>query len=111
MKIIHHHIFKNAGTSIDGALKERLGPAFGVFEGNHPHDIKDKTAIQAFFREHPKLIAVSTHLGRPQLPLEQFFPIVFLRHPYLRAKSVYTFTKKDPSQYFHQAALSILVTT
>ena len=27
MKIIHHHIFKNAGTSIDGALKERLGPS------------------------------------------------------------------------------------
>lgn len=104
MKIVHHHIFKNAGTSIDDALKEKLASSWGSYEGAHAHDVKSSRDIELYFKENPHLIAVSTHLGRPLLPLENFFPIVFLRHPYLRAQSIYEFMRRDTSQPFSAAA-------
>lgn len=104
MKIVHHHIFKNAGTSIDDGLKEVLGDEWASFEGEGPHDIKSNKDIERYFLSHPNLRAVSTHLGRPQLPLENYLPIVFLRHPFLRAKSVYEFTRRDATQPFALSA-------
>lgn len=65
MKIIHYHIFKNAGTSIDDALREVLDSRLGFFEGKHAHDVQNSSAVNNYFLEHPSILAVSTHLGRP----------------------------------------------
>ena len=57
-----------------------------------------------YLEANPQLVAVSSHLARPPLPWPGCLPVVFLRHPLLRAHSVYEFTRHDPSQPFAQVA-------
>jgi len=103
--LVHFHIFKNAGTSVDAALARYFGDAWCPFEGRHAHDIQTGEQLAGFLKDRPDVRAVSSHLARPPLPYANVFPIVFLRHPLLRAKSVYEFTKKDDSQPFRNGAL------
>jgi hypothetical protein len=102
--LIHYHIFKNAGMSVDAALESSFGPRWAVFEGQHAHDIQAADRLRAFLLARPDVEAVSSHLARPPLPWESCLPIVFLRHPILRAQSVYEFTRRDASQPFHAEA-------
>lgn len=104
--IIHYHIFKNAGSSVDYALEQSFGDTWTSFEGNHAHDILSGEKLRIFLDGRPELMAVSSHLARPPLPYENSLPIVFLRHPILRAKSVYDFVKKDNTQPNHEVALN-----
>jgi hypothetical protein len=104
--IIHYHIFKNSGTSVDYALKAAFGVAWTSFEGNHAHDILREEKLRTFLDTHLELMAVSSHLARPPLPYENSLPILFLRHPILRAKSVYEFVKNDNTQPNHEMALN-----
>jgi hypothetical protein len=102
--IIHYHIFKNAGTSVDAALQASFGSAWTSFEGSHAADIQTADALRRYLLANPQAEAVSTHLGRPPLPWPECLPIVFLRHPVLRARSVYEFTRRDPSQPCYEVA-------
>lgn len=63
----------------------------------HPHDVKTADEVRQFLVANPDVRAVSTHLGRPPLPHPNCLPIVFLRHPLLRARSVFEFLRRDPS--------------
>jgi hypothetical protein len=102
--LIHYHIFKNAGSSVDASMKASFGNAWATFEGTHAHDIQSASDLSAFLQTRPDLLAVSSHLARPPLPWPGCLPVVFLRHPLLRALSVYEFTRNDPSQpYAHVA--------
>jgi len=101
---VHYHIFKNAGSSVDAMLEASLGERWASFEGLHPHDVQSANALRAFLRLHPRLLAVSSHLARPPLPWCECLPIVFLRHPVLRARSVFEFMRRDPSQPFARIA-------
>lgn len=103
--LVHFHIFKNAGTSVDSALAGHFGDAWSPFEGAHAHDIQTSEQLADFLKARPHVHAVSSHLARPPLPHANAFPIAFLRNPLLRAKSVYEFTKKDESQPFRKGAL------
>lgn len=105
--IIHYHIFKNAGTSVDFALRQMFGAGWASFEGEHAHDVLPMAALRQFLSAHPDILAVSSHLARPPLPSDRCLPIVFLRHPILRAKSVYEFIKKDTSQPGHRLAVNL----
>lgn len=96
--LIHYHIFKNAGCSIDAGLKASFGGGWSEFEGSHVHDIQSSERLAIFLRTNEKIVAVSTHLARPPLPWDGCLPVIFLRHPLLRARSVYEFTRKDLSQ-------------
>ena len=101
--VVHYHIFKNAGSSIDQGLRETFGDAWTSCEGSHAHDVMRSSRLASFLCEHPQILAVSSHLARPPLPWEGCIPIVFVRHPVLRARSVYEFVRNDPSQPFHAA--------
>jgi len=96
-RLIHYHVFKNAGTSVDEALRRSFGSAFMAFEGVHAHDIQDVDDIRRFIAANPDVRAIGTHLGRPPLPDAHALPIVFLRHPLLRARSVFEFLRRDPA--------------
>ncbi len=105
--LIHYHIFKNAGTSIDECLRQSFGGLWGTYEGPHAHAIQSSTQLGAHLEANPHLVAVSSHLSRPPLPAAHCLPIVFIRHPLLRAYSVYRFTQMDPSQPFSDVAQSM----
>jgi hypothetical protein len=60
--------------------------------------------IAAFAETNPGVCAISSHKARPFPALSRFFPILFLRHPIDRARSIYHFTKRDTVQFDHVLA-------
>jgi hypothetical protein len=50
------------------------------------------------------LVAISSHLARPPLPHPHCLPVVFLRHPLLRAWSVYQYTRANSTQPYSAVA-------
>ncbi len=95
--VLHYHIFKNAGTSVDEMLRRNFGARWGKQEFRVPRG-KNRGAVEAFLAENPQLDAVSSHtalLPVPQLAGLSVFPIIFLRHPIDRLRSAYEFEKKQ----------------
>lgn len=95
--IIHYHLFKNAGTSVDNILKDSFGDGWENWDC--PSDKEGPilpAEMAAFIAENPQLTAISSHDAVPPLPVGDFqvFPIVFMRHPIDRAKSAYLFEWK-----------------
>jgi hypothetical protein len=105
--LIHYHIFKNAGSSIDACLQHSFGARWGSFEGSHPHAVQSSLQLQQFIDSRPDLTAISSHLARPPLPHKNCLPIVFVRHPLSRAYSVYKFTCADSTQPFADTARNL----
>ncbi|WP_445146017.1 hypothetical protein [Dyella sp. Tek66A03] len=102
--LIHYHIFKNAGSSVDACLQRSFGSLWGTFEGEHAHDVQSSGQLATFIQANPGLKAVSSHLARPPLPHRGCLPVTFVRHPLLRAYSVYRFSQKDETQPFAEVA-------
>jgi hypothetical protein len=98
MIIVHFHIFKNGGTSFDAILSKYFGSQWRTFEGNSAVDVIDTPRFIAFLTANPQLKAISSHLARPPLPNPGDVPIVFLRDPIDRARSVYRFVASDKNQ-------------
>ena len=96
--LVHYHIFKNAGTSVDVALQRSFGSRWTTFEGSHARDVQTSGQLGRFLQDRPEVCAVSSHLARPPLPFPGCRPIAFLRHPLLRARSVYEFVRRYPEQ-------------
>jgi hypothetical protein len=98
--IIHYHLFKNAGTSIDTILKRNFGARWAAQEyvGQRPHETVE--AAREFLFEHPEVLALSSHtlhLPPPEIPRVDIFPIIFVRHPIDRLKSAYIFEREQPA--------------
>ena len=92
--IVHYHIFKNAGSSIDACLANSFGPRW------HNYDIDEDWAnitsddLRQHLAEHPDLRAISSHQARSPDPSGgdlRAHPIVFVRHPIDRVGSMYSF--------------------
>ncbi len=99
--ILHYHIFKNAGTTVENLLQKSFPHSFARFEGDGRDAQLSATEVLAFVREHPELQAISSHhlrYPRPSAPGFVFFDLLFLRDPIDRLGSIYTF--------FQQGALS-----
>lgn len=95
--IVHSHLFKNAGTTLDWSLKRCFGQAFL----DHREDDKmceGAKYLGSFLLEHEELKALSSHHIRfplPDLSGITLFPIIMLRHPVDRVESVYSFEKRQ----------------
>ncbi len=105
--ILHHHIFKNAGSTLDAALKKHFGSSLKEI---HP-DRSDSARIApeqlfGFLEEKPAMQAVSSHhfFGRDYeasldaIRREQlyFFDVILLRHPVSRLTSIYLYYRSLP---------------
>jgi hypothetical protein len=102
--LIHYHIFKNAGTSVDWLLHQSFGDRWTTFEGQHAADVQPVERVRTFLDAQPRIIALSSHLARPPLPWPAARAIAFVRHPIERARSVYAFVARDPTQPNHVIA-------
>lgn len=95
--IIHNHIFKNAGSSIDWALHRNFQHRFI----DHREDrkmLQGPAYLRAYLLNNPHVTALSTHHLRPPLPeLEhsRILTIMMFRHPLERVTSVYHFERKQ----------------
>ncbi|WP_346839860.1 sulfotransferase family 2 domain-containing protein [Microbulbifer sp. SAOS-129_SWC] len=94
--ILHYHLFKNAGSSIDEILKGSFGDSWTSFDKDTASAKILPAEMRAFIDENPQVRAVSSHQVMPPLPQGDFevFPIVFLRHPLDRVRSAYLFEWK-----------------
>jgi hypothetical protein len=102
--LIHYHIFKNAGTSVDWLLRKSFGDNWTTFEGQHAADVQSADRVRTFLEGRPDIVALSSHLGRPPLPWPAARAIVFLRQPLERARSVHAFVARDATQPNHAVA-------
>lgn len=102
--LIHYHIFKNAGVSLDHALQRSFGERWQTFEGAHATDILSADQMRQYLATHEDVIAVSSHLARPPLPWVECRPLIFLRHPLDRARSVFEFVATDRTQPYGEIA-------
>jgi len=101
--ILHYHLFKNAGSSVDHILAANFGKRWASVEGEQLWSVLEPDALADFIRRHPKLLAVSSHTARlplPQLPNTTFYPVFFLRHPVDRVGSIYNFECKRTDSDF-----------
>jgi hypothetical protein len=97
--VVHYHLFKNAGSTIDSILKNKFGSCWGNIEGNNPWDTLPPETLLKFAMEKQSLKAISSHHARLPVPDCQdisFLPLIFLRHPIDRVGSVYSFERRQP---------------
>lgn len=96
--IVHYHIFKNAGTTVDSLLHANFTDTNGAVEGEYPWDTLTSRQLLDFILANPRLDVVSSHQARlplPEHPGLRIHPIVFLRHPIDRVESVYRFERRQ----------------
>lgn len=91
--IVHYHLFKNAGTSIEKLLRDSLGDAWASWDKPESGAKISGADMQAWLEAHPQIKAVSSHQLVPPSPTGDFniTPIVFLREPLSRVRSAWLF--------------------
>jgi len=102
--ILHFHIFKNAGSTVDTFLNYNFPGQCGGIEGRSPGDTLCSDDILRFAQREQHLKAISSHQARLPVPVAPdivFHPVLFLRHPIDRAASVYYFDRRQPYNQLH----------
>jgi len=97
--LLHYHIFKNAGTTIEYVLHRAWGDRFVRLDGPDPDSILTAPDILAFLPANPDVIAISSHhvkYPRPEAPNLIVFDVCFLRDPLQRLWSFYKFLHRVP---------------
>lgn len=95
--IVHYHLFKNAGTSVEAVLESNFGSRWKSYDTDDPAGSVAPSTVVEMARSDPEMIAFSSHQLRPPLPVIDgavVIPVVFLRHPLDRMQSVYDFDRR-----------------
>ncbi len=96
--LIHHHIFKNAGTSFNYALQGYFGDRFLEFDLPNSQ-VVTASHLEKLILERPEALAISSHhacMPTPQGENYRTISSVLLRKPLSRIQSIYKFeTKQD----------------
>ncbi|MDG1012993.1 MAG: sulfotransferase family 2 domain-containing protein [Luminiphilus sp.] len=107
--VIHHHLFKNAGSTLDLILARHFKETWQTFDiPNRAVGSLKSEELAEFLTRRPHLQAISTHqakLSFTQTPGYCFYPLVFLRHPIDRIGSVYAFLKRLPEHDLREHVL------
>ena len=93
--ILHYHLFKNAGTSVDAILKRNFGDKW-VTREFPPMGENNTSMVEEWIRETPEAVAYSSHtmMGPiPQIEGVRVISFMLLRDPIERIKSAYRFER------------------
>jgi len=95
--ILHFHIFKNAGTTIEWILEKNFPKHAVRIDPENPKRILTIQTVIDYLKKNKGIHAVSSHQIRfpiPQTAEFLFLPIIFIRNPIDRAISVYKFNRR-----------------
>lgn len=101
--ILHYHLFKNAGTSLDAAFKENVLPEEWVTKEFPGPPRLNRERVSQWILDNPKAKIFSSHtapLPPPELDGVKVLPVLFVRHPIDRIASVYAFEAKQGGNSF-----------
>jgi hypothetical protein len=107
--ILHYHIFKNAGTTIEDILDHSFGERYAKLETPADEGLISNPDLLRFLDARPNLRAFSSHQIRhplPQAPGFLFFDVCFLRDPIDRIRSIYTYFRQKPNPADPMSALA-----
>jgi hypothetical protein len=96
--LIHYHLFKNAGTSVDAILAKNFGDAWLSTEFPPRKAADHHKAVRTFISDNAHLAAISSHsllFPVPEIEGIDICPILFIRHPLDRMKSAYEFERRQ----------------
>ncbi|TXS91338.1 hypothetical protein FV139_16540 [Parahaliea maris] len=99
--LLHGHIFKNAGTTLDWALQRSFGPRFLYHQEEVEMRNRGEKRLAEVIFSAPDLTALSSHhMPIPTFRLANFcfHSLYLLRHPLRRAISVYSFERRQDVQ-------------
>jgi len=103
--ILHYHLFKNAGTSLDAAFKENFSEEKGEWVTkefpNQP--AANREQVRQWILDNPQAKCFSSHTALfpvPEFDDIEVFPVIFIRHPLDRIASAYTFEAKQKVDTF-----------
>jgi len=99
--LLHFHIFKNAGTTIDSILEKNFLENAIRGDGERPRDVLPMDVVIDYLDKNKNVKVFSSHQIRFPIPNNneiKFFPLVFIRHPIDRVFSLFSYNKNrvDP---------------
>jgi len=96
--LIHFHIFKNAGSTLEVILKKNFSNDAISMDTESPRGILSWDTIFSYFSNNsPTVKSFSSHQIRFPIPENSdfnFLPVLLVRHPIDRAFSIYSFDIK-----------------
>jgi hypothetical protein len=96
--IVHYHIFKNAGSTLDSMLGKTFGKHWASHDKDQAGAVISPQELGVYIEQRPELLAISSHqavLPLPEVPGTEIIPVMFLRHPLDRVRSVYDFERRQ----------------
>jgi hypothetical protein len=98
--ILHYHILKNAGTTLENILDRNFGERFARLDTEHRDGRIEQPDIVEYLERHPGIEAVSSHQIHYPVPRARgylFFDWCFLRDPIDRLRSTYDYFRRRPA--------------
>lgn len=98
--ILHYHILKNAGTTLENILDRNFGERFARLDSEHRDGRIEQSDIVDYLEGHPEVEAISSHQIHYPVPQARgylFFDWCFLRDPIDRLRSTYDYFRQHPS--------------
>jgi hypothetical protein len=103
--LVHFHIYQNGGTAIDARLQQYFGPGWAwLLPPDTAACMTDEPLVE-MLASRPDISALSSHQLR--FPLRgsneiRLHPLVMLRHPIDRVRSMYEYERTDARQQTSQ---------
>ena len=98
--LLHGHMFKNAGTTLDWSLRRSFGAGFYEHRDDAAMREAPDHALAVALR-NKAVVALSSHnlpCPPPVIPGVHFHCVFLLRHPIARILSVYAFERAQQAQ-------------
>lgn len=101
--IFHYHLFKNAGTSLDAAFQENFAEGEWVTKEFSNNPKENREAVTQWILDNPEAKCFSSHtalLTSIKIEGVKVIPVIFIRQPFDRIASAYSFENKQGADGF-----------